>query len=32
MSLGYAWEKMYTAVLGMAASPATLRERIGPCV
>ncbi len=28
MSLGYAWEKMYTAVLGMAASPATLRERI----
>ena len=28
MSLGYAWEKMYTAVLGMAESPAALRERI----
>ena len=28
MSLGYAWEKMLTAVLGMAASPAALRERI----
>jgi len=28
MNIGYAWEKMYNAVLGMAVSPATLQERI----
>ena len=28
MSLSYAWEKVYTAVLGMAAGPAALCKRI----
>ncbi len=28
MDLEYAWEKLYDAVLGMAKSPAALRERI----
>jgi hypothetical protein len=28
MSQGYAWEKLYNAVLGMAASPASLQQRI----
>jgi hypothetical protein len=28
VSLGYAYEKFYTAILGMAASPKRLRERV----
>lgn len=28
MGIGYAWEKMFKAVIGMAVSPATLQERI----